>query len=285
MSKRRATPSPLLPPLDAAAIYGPLDAPDELRDLGDAANAEKGLAYRHRVEFAIMTLSASLRPASRWTDRLNALFDHPDAGIRQSAILAYSKIGPDRVLEALIHIARDASQPKQVRESAALSASFSHHPRAWIFLHEVALDPTKDHWSAAISRLGDVGDAFTVELLSRRIDAKTLDTQQRKTLYSNLARIEGPLLPEKTEDIHKRARQLVERQAWGRVDGSMIGAELRTWILVGLRAEMSREILRVSIASMRDRFKVQARCRDDDERSRVSDLAREFCRELYGSPR
>ena len=58
----------------------------------------------------------------------------------------------------------DAKETAAIRESALMAFSSISHPQVYVRLHELALETDHPAWPAAISRLNDLGDEFTLEL-------------------------------------------------------------------------------------------------------------------------
>ena len=75
-----------------------------------------------------------------------------------------------------------------IRESCLMGFSYHTHPSVLLKLHQVAADPQHAAWSAAVSRIGDIGKGFSVSLMKQLQNAKLTD-EQSKLLTDSLKRL------------------------------------------------------------------------------------------------
>jgi hypothetical protein len=163
--------SSALPPLKAEDVFAHLDAPATLEQFGNRKKAEAGKVYQHQVLRAIDGFVASGRYFEPWLGKVMALTKHSDQKVRQTSLLSithfYSKLDAKKYpISDLVKVADEPSEPDAIRESAFMAYTYFGHPSVWIKLHTVAATPTHPGWRAAVSRLFNYGNGFTIQFLS-----------------------------------------------------------------------------------------------------------------------
>lgn len=177
-------PGDLLPPLDPDEVLKHLVAAETLAEFGDRKRAEKGVVYRHQVLRAIQGLLNGRVFDPKRVDQLLALAAHGDAEIQRAALLAFTRFDPERIpFRRLLAMAERDGDLQEMREAALLAFSYSNHPKVFHELHDIALDTRNDLWEAAMSRLRDLGDDFTLQVLEpvrkELSDGRLLDIYKR----------------------------------------------------------------------------------------------------------
>ena len=118
------------------------------------------------------------------------LIHFPNDSIRQEALLAFSYlslwVSPDERYDDFLKIVNDPNESDVIRESALMGYSYmgeenAVHPEVSLTLYAIASDPSHPAWSAALSRLGEVGGGYAWGLL-KSVKTKELTEQQRKIL-------------------------------------------------------------------------------------------------------
>lgn len=161
----------LLPPLKPSQVFRFLDAPDDVEDFGDRLTVnDASIVFIHQVERAIDGVVVSGRRSNELLNRVRKLIHHPNLRIRQKAFLAFSYFAPtmsgQERFNDFLEIIDDRNQPPAIVESALLGYSYHFHPSVILKLHEIAEDPAHAGWHAAVSRIGDLGKGFSIELLT-----------------------------------------------------------------------------------------------------------------------
>jgi hypothetical protein len=160
-----------LPPFQPSEVFRYLDAPKTLDDFGDRKRAEVDKVYVHQVLRAIKALVQSGRCREPWIGKLLQLTKHTDPEVRQAAFLAFADFGNEldpknSPIDDFRKVMDDAKETAAIRESALMAFSSISHPQVYVRLHELALETDHPAWPAAISRLNDIGDEFTLEHLN-----------------------------------------------------------------------------------------------------------------------
>lgn len=180
-----------LPPLAPKEIFEPLSSDSELPALSDRLEAAPDVLYEHQVIRAINAVIISGRRSEELKQKLRKLINHPNQRIRIEALLAHSFLLPknctDRVDEFL-RIIDDERESEAVREAALLAVSYQDHPAITLKVHAIAVDPSHPAWKAAVSRVGDIGQKFSVQIL-QDVMKEELATDQIKLVGHSLGRL------------------------------------------------------------------------------------------------
>jgi hypothetical protein len=236
----------LLPALKPEDVFGPLDAPAQLEEFGDRSRAEAGKTYVHQVVRAIQGYVMSGPRGGPWEEKLRALTRHANPVVRRETYLAFThkRFTPPPSWD-LLKVIDDAAEPAGVREAATLAFSYGTHREVYAKLHHLAEDPRHPAWSAAVSRLGDIGDGFTEGHLDALQD---LTPEQAKLARDSGDRIAARLSEEastiaRNDDGGRQTARhvLVERlrrAAWVDLGCDPLEATLVPWAIDTTRAEV-----------------------------------------------
>ena len=194
-----------LPAFDPQVVFAALE-PNAVSVLGEA---DRTIA----IERALEGYAHLFEHDEPWRAWVLALTRHADDRVKSAAYRAMTRFQALEVpIAQLWNAVEDASIAPAMRELALLSFSFGSPIATYARLHGVANDPSHPAWRTAVSRLGDVGDEFTLvifdelshtELLA--IERAQLDTE-RKRVDERLAGQDG--------ERAKRVQGLLERAAW-----------------------------------------------------------------------
>lgn len=216
----------LLPPLQPAEVFRLLTPPDDVIEFGDRTRAGAADVYLHQVLRAIDGLIISGRFDQPKMQQVRQLTRHSSVEIRQAALLAFSSLAPryprTERFDDIVAMIDDPDQPAVVREAALMGYSFQNHPAALLKVHEVAGSPDHAAWSAAVSRLGDIGESWSVSLLTT-VDKSLLTDAQQQILGNALAQIRSRADSEKAAAATFRVLKLA---AFARQSGSALADRL-----------------------------------------------------------
>ncbi len=181
-------------PFNREDVFKLLDAPETVQDFGNRKTADKDTVYAHQVARTIDAVIISGRRDEKLLKQVRDLINHDNTMISQTALLAFSYLAPnlpksDR-LDDFLSIVDDADARPELRESALMGYSFHRHPAVELTLLKIAADPAHPAWKAAVSRLGDIGHDFTMDLLKNSVPA-TLDAEHKKILDESLKRLQA----------------------------------------------------------------------------------------------
>jgi hypothetical protein len=224
--------SRFLPPLDPEQVFAhllpgalpaeragwPADSPERLRLVAAIERELAGLAARERHE-------------PPWPERVLALASAADADVRRAAYLAFCAWDPREVpVDELLRRALDPAREPVERELALLAYSYGPRPRIAVELHDFARDPAQPCWPAALARLGELGDGFTLRQLDG-LDPGALSPEQRAILERERGRMaERERVLEASLREHPAAvRELLERTAWADLSCHRLEGELGEW--------------------------------------------------------
>jgi hypothetical protein len=181
-----------LPPLKTADVFTHLAADETLADFGQLKKAEPGKIYKHQVIREINGVVVSGRRDEKFWKQIRQLTRHSDNEVRQAAFLAHTYLLPmaagTEQFSDFVSVIDDSSEPAMIREAAFLAFSYHTHPGVLLKLHQVAADLNHPAWNAAVSRIGDKGQGFSVSLLEKLQNAK-ISGQQAMLLADSLKRL------------------------------------------------------------------------------------------------
>jgi hypothetical protein len=224
-----------LPPFQPSEVFRYLDAPKTLDDFGDRKRAEVDKVYVHQVLRAIKALVQSGRCREPWIGKLLQLTKHTDPEVRQAAFLAFADFGNEldpknSPIDDFRKVMDDAKETAAIRESALMAFSSISHPQVYVRLHELALETDHPAWPAAISRLNDIGDEFTLEHLNR-LDKTKLPAKNAAILEKTRGDLKKWVEdPQRGRDVsHGSVARRLERAAWAEYTKSPVQKTLTPW--------------------------------------------------------
>lgn len=200
----------------------------EVSVLEEGAPAEEGVRYRHQVLRAIEGYAGLRRHGTALDAALVRLLAHEDDELASAAALAFSHFQPDEVpWEELRRTLRDDSIEVSRREAALLGLSYAPRAIAYVELHEIVSNPDHPLWAAALSRLGDLGDAFTLEHLRPLSQTRLLPEHGRQLLNEMERIVERVVAREQSvERVLAHLQPTLEAAAWARVIQSPLASAL-----------------------------------------------------------
>ncbi len=244
-------PERFLPPLDPEQVFAQLDAPAELAEFGDRLRAEPGKVYLHQVLRAIDGVIVAEQRGSDALVRLGRLTRHPDARVRRAALRAFSRLPGELVPHRdFIAVMNDTEASAADRETALLAASQSTHPEVYLLLLRIAGDPAHPAWKAAVSRLGDRGDPFTLERLEAIQARKDLAPEAASFLDEEIGVVRDAVVAwhgRLDERLPYEAYRMLQRAAWAEVHEDPHAAALAAWTLDVIRPHANRPDVRRAI--------------------------------------
>jgi hypothetical protein len=225
--------SKLSPPLKPAEVFRHLDAPKVLADLNNQKRAEPGRVYGQQVLRAIQGVVGSPYYREPWFGKVRQLTRHPRLEVRQAAYLAFThfaihidpKASP---MDDFAAVANDPKEPRAAREAALLAFTYFPHPKVYLELHRLALEPAHPGWRAAISRLGDLGNDFTLAHLNK-LDPGKLFAKEEQLLRTTREGLERWVRERKAEHLPAYARSWLEQAAWAELVKDPLREALTTW--------------------------------------------------------
>ena len=184
--------SDYLPPLQVANVFPHLSDAKDAVDYSQRKQADSGVVYTHQVVREINGIVVSGRRDPELLKTVRELTKHSNNEIRQAAFLAHTYILPQTPaterLDDFVKVIDDSAESGMIRESALMGFSYHTHPSVLLKLHQVAADPQHAAWSAAVSRVGDIGKGFSVSLL-KQLQNSQLTDEQSKLLADSLKRL------------------------------------------------------------------------------------------------
>jgi hypothetical protein len=229
--------SKFLPPLKLESVLAFLDAPEKLEEFGLSERAEPGKVYVHQVIRAINGLVVCKQTDEPWRAKLQALTKHSHIGVRRAAYQAYTHataLIPIKEFLATVEKSTDAED----RKMALLAVSYSPHPQIYALLHHISVDPKHPAWNVAMSRLGDLGNGFTLEHL-KSLKPETLSAADQHFFEQQLKRIRERTATEDAPRIAAQLRVLFERAAWVDTHCDPLEQTLVNWTLKHVRAQVN----------------------------------------------
>jgi hypothetical protein len=243
-----------LPPLRAEVVFALLDAPEELADFGDRKRVELGKVYVHQVLRTIDAFVASRIRDEVFLAQLRKLTRHKDLEVRRRALLAHAHFESKHIPhEEFLRVSDDKSESPLIREAAFLGASYSGHPAIYARLHNLAVQPSDPAWKAAVSRLGDIGDAFTL----RHLEALTekCSAQERGFIEKEIARVRERVESQRAYGaIGVDVQTMLERAAWVDLQCDSLESTLVRWTLETIHRHAKAPEVREKLAKIREEY-------------------------------
>lgn len=213
-----------LPPLDGMAhLMRFLDVPAQLAEFGDRLRAERGVVYRHQVVRALQALPIWNELEPQHLAKVVALTRHPDAELRRQTYLAITALPPVLVPWQALWPATQQGAADE-RRLALLACSYSPHPRVWFELHRIATDAGAVTRDVACSRIGDVGDGYSLELLQRLLAPRPGDEVLQRALQRLRTAIGRQPFDAET------AKAPLLRALWATATGAPEAADYGAWL-------------------------------------------------------
>ena len=156
-----------LPPHQPDDVLRLLVPPNELAVLAPGSKARQDLVYTQQVVRAIDALVLSGRHSHpKMENRLRNLCYHDHPEVQQAAYLAYTHLPPTKIPLGLMEKIESEKVPDAVREAMLMAHSYHHGPEVIPDLLAIAAQPEHPAWRAALSRLGEIGGGFSIEVLA-----------------------------------------------------------------------------------------------------------------------
>jgi hypothetical protein len=129
-----------------------------------------------------------------------------------------------------------------------LASTYGYAPRVFARLHDLARNPGSAHWAAAIDRLADVGNGFTLEHL-RAMDTRALDAGPRDALAALLeVLVKRAVLSER--EVALQLGPLLECAAYADLVCAPIEVELCRWTLASIAAHAGHAEVRAALEQL-----------------------------------
>ena len=262
---------------NASRLEGPWPADVVLRDLEPPAlvetalpgpRARLGAVYVQQVERALDAWARSALKTEPWVAKVAALLKHAHPRVRRAAALASAEAPPDLIpTDALTALLDDAGQPTGVRAAAAIGVSFAPSPGIALRLLRIATDVTHPAWTAAVSRLGDLGAEFAAERLAA-IDAGDLKEASRTLRDDSVRRIRARLAGEDSDAFAARVPSMLRTAAWADLRCDPLEGDLVPFTLARVGARAKEPPVRALLDALKSAPKTK-----DDVEERVREYA------------
>ena len=240
-----------LPPLDPDVVLKALKPPATVYDFEAVRKRTPDDVYVHQVVRALDTWTLSTLLTPTWVSRVIALLVHAHPEVRRAAALACVRLPASEIpVAALEGLIDDVAEQASVRAAAVLAASYAPGPEPWLRLHGIAAEPRHVGWSAAVSRLADLGDEFSVERLEA-LTAEVLDDAARKLRADTIKRIREQLTAETPADRAIRLVAMLERAAFADLRCSPLETTLVPSAIAVLRAHVAEPEVKGAIEGLR----------------------------------
>jgi hypothetical protein len=183
-------------------------------------------------------------------------------------------------MEELWMAVEDPSLEPAMRELALLSFSFGPEIATYARLHGVVSDASHPAWRAAVSRLGDVGDEFTLAIFDQ-LPRAALTEAGREQLAAERKRVAERLAGQEPERA-KRVQGLLERAAWADLtchplELQIVDSMQRTLKSWTAAAAVREELRRLAATYVPAEAKL-GQVHPDDMARRVREYARQLAR-------
>jgi hypothetical protein len=253
--------SSLLPPWSDEEALAHLLAPGLVADFGDRPRAQVEVTYLHQVERELRAVAHAQIYSAPWLERLRDLTRHERPEVRSFAWIALGEARRGTIEPGSLPLApfetavSDPLEDGRVRNSALLSLSqrAPWTPAAWFLLHEVALDPVHPAWTAAILRLRELGDEFTIAQLAALERRLAPDDQVRRSVVGDTL---AALRAAATEAslAARDVTQALERTAWMDLTCGRFEGERKDWTVACFAPPRLSTEARQALARIRDAY-------------------------------
>ncbi len=231
-----------LPAYDRAFVLRALDPNGEVVSTLHRSPTGSGawLGAALSIERALEGFSFLLEHPEPWREWVTRLTGDEVERVRLCAYRSLTRFRPREIpVEHLWRDVGNAGLERTAREHALLAWSFGPDDEVYVRLHEIALDPDHPAWFAALSRLGDLGDEFTLDLLARLREVE-LSPPAAAHREAELGRISERLSALAAQDPQRgkvdRLRRILTRVAWADLNCHRLEEDLRSWMQEILRA-------------------------------------------------
>jgi hypothetical protein len=168
-----------------------------------------------------------------WLGKALKLTHHTLPVVRQKALLAFSRLVPEmepqaQPVDEFAAMVDDAKEPALVREAALLAFSYCDHPKVFLKLHTLAQQLDHPAWAAAVSRLGDIGTGFTLQVLQQVPKAK-LSPKNQKVLEHTQKVVSGWMQGLQDPNVKYYVRSWLEYAAWAEHVNDPLRMKLTHW--------------------------------------------------------
>lgn len=209
-----------------------------------------------RIARGIRGWSTSQRWGSPWALKVVELIEDEDWRVAETACLAFTHGKNNAVpMGILWKVAEDEKKEQRLREAAFLGWSYGDWGEVFPTLHVVAGDPQHAAFMPAVSRLGELGNGWTIELLDEYSLLKGVKGKRNK-----LSAAQRKLVQQEIKVLGDRfGKQNVlsndfETTAWSTVLGFHRSADMEDWFLRRYGTlEYATDETRKLIASVRGR--------------------------------
>jgi hypothetical protein len=240
-----------LPPLDPEVVLKSLKPPATVFDHAAQRKRAADDVYVHQVLRALDSWELSTLKGPAWTSRVLALLRHGHPEVRRGAALACSAFPPDEIPVATLDaIADSETEAPAVRAAAVVATSYVPGPERYLRLHDLAQRPTHAGWSAAVSRLADRGDEFSLILLEA-LPTDSLDAPARTLLLDTVKRVRDGLRGEEPSARARRFVQLLDGAALADLSGSPMRKTLVPTAIAAVRAHIAEFEVREMVEELR----------------------------------
>lgn len=211
-----------LPPFVEDEIFGGIDRalPDRKHDLLDDGEMQE-------VVRGINGWEVSQRWGSPWSARVVDLIGDRDWRVAQAACLAFAHGKTAIPSESLWKVAHEEKKPVALREAAFLAWSYGSWGPVFKTLHEYGGQPNHPLWKPAVSRLGELGNNWTLEILNEQLKkrgGKILGGTAHQLLSQEIAELENKAKA-------GRLSHDFESTAWAIVLGYSRSGDMEDWLL------------------------------------------------------
>lgn len=266
-----------LPPLEPEVVLKALTPPTTVFDYGTDRTRSPAPddVYVHQVERALDAWKLTTLRTPVWTARVFSLLRHARPEIRRATALACIRLAPDDIpASALDALVEDENEPPDVRAAAVLAVSYVPGNERWLWLHTIAAQPAHVGWSAAVSRLADVGDEFSVKRLEA-LPSDALDAPATKLRTDVVSGIRAHLLAQDPAALATRLVAMLERAAFVDLACGPFEAELVPFALATAKTHVSDPAVRDAVRGAIERLRDGADS-EDATRKRMAEYAAEI---------
>jgi hypothetical protein len=211
-----------LPPHLEDEVFAQIDLAIQKRE-GPVSEAQL-----RQISRGIQGWATSQRWGSPWAQKVVNLIEDVDWRIAESACLSFTHGKNHAVpMGGLWNVAQDENKDQRLREAALLGWSYGSWGEVFTTLHEIAGVPDHALFMPAVSRLGELGNGWTIELL------------EEYSLLKGVKGRRGRLSGERRKMVQQELKILQDRFAKGNFLGNDF--EATSWAIV-LRFDRSADM-------------------------------------------
>ncbi len=241
----------LLPPLQEHTVLAHLEPGEHVQSFAERLVAEPRVTYLHQLRRELRGMHLANLYHDPWLGHLTALTSHASPEVRAMVWRAFTFAPADLIPRELARAAaHDPVSRLAEREAAFLAYSYCPHPAVFADLHQLAADPAAPLWSAAVSRLADLGTGFSLGLLDR-IEADRLDLARRRLLDEGRAQIAArEAQPRDAASFAAGLATMLVRAAWADLACHPLETSLLPWTQEQVRARLGEPEVRAELARL-----------------------------------